>query len=204
LIGIIDYGLGNIKAFVNIYKKLDVPLSVVSSKSDLDGISKIILPGVGAFDHAIDRFSKSGMRDQIERLVLDQKAPLIGICVGMQMLARSSEEGVRPGLGWIDGVVSRIDVTGLAGSTRLPHMGWNDVIRKAHSPILKSFPDSSEFYFLHSFCFHCDHLTNVVATANYGIEFAAIVARDNVFGIQCHPEKSHMSGIEILKNFAEL
>ncbi len=204
MIGIINYGLGNIKAFVNIYKKLDIPLAVVSSKRDLDGVTKIILPGVGAFDHAIEQFSESGMREPIERLVVEEKAPLIGICVGMQMLARSSEEGKSPGLGWIDGVVSKIDVTSLTSATRLPHMGWNDVVRKSDSPILASFPEKSEFYFLHSFCFHCDHSENVIATATYGIEFAAIVAKNNIYGIQCHPEKSHMSGIAILKNFAEI
>ncbi len=204
MIGIIDYGLGNIKAFVNIYKKLDVGLSVVSAKKDLEGITKVILPGVGAFDHAMTQFSNSGMREAVEELVLGGNAPLIGICVGMQMLARDSEEGKLPGLGWIDGNVRKIDTSRLGSATRLPHMGWNDVVRRRESPILKSFETTSEFYFLHSFCFHSDSPENVVATASYGNDFAAIISKGNIYGIQCHPEKSHHSGIAILRNFAEI
>lgn len=204
MIGIIDYGLGNIKAFVNIYKKLDVGLAIVSARKDLDGITKIILPGVGAFDHAMTRFSNSGMREAVEELVLGGKAPVIGICVGMQMLARGSEEGKLQGLGWIDGTVRKIDTRYMSSATRLPHMGWNDVVRQQESPILKSFEKTSEFYFLHSFCFHCDFPENVVATASYGIDFAAIVSKGNIYGVQCHPEKSHHSGIALLRNFAEI
>lgn len=204
MIGIVDYGLGNIKAFVNIYKKLDVGLSVVRAKKDLDGITKIILPGVGAFDHAMTQFSNSGMREAVEELVLGKKAPLIGICVGMQMLANTSDEGKLNGLGWIDGSVRLIDTSCLSSATRLPHMGWNDVVRQRESPILKSFETTSEFYFLHSYCFHCDNQEDVIATTSYGFDFAAIVSNGNVYGIQCHPEKSHHSGIAILRNFAEI
>ncbi len=204
MIAIVDYGLGNVKAFANIYKKLNVPLVIAKSKADLTGITKVILPGVGAFDHAMQQFNASGMREQVEELVLGAKCPLIGICVGMQMLAAGSDEGHDVGLGWISGRVKKLDATLIPYKTRLPHMGWNDVVRKKENPLLKGFNENSLFYFLHSYYFDCVDANDIVATTSYGMEFAAIVNRDNIFGIQCHPEKSHEFGIAILKNFSEL
>lgn len=204
MIAIVDYGLGNVKAFANIYKKLNVPLVIAKSKADLTGITKVILPGVGAFDHAMQQFNASGMREPVEDLVLGAKCPLIGICVGMQMLAAGSDEGHEVGLGWIGGHVKKLDASLIPYKTRLPHMGWNDVVKKRDNLILKGFGESSLFYFLHSYYFDCVDPNDIVATANYGMEFAAIVNRDNIYGIQCHPEKSHEFGIAILKNFSEL
>ena len=204
MIAIVDYGLGNIKAFANIYKQLNVPLIVAKTAADLNDATKIILPGVGAFDHAIQQFNASGLRDRVEQLVLVEKKPLIGICVGMQMLASGSEEGKEQGLNWIRGYVRKLDASLIKYTTRLPHMGWNDVQRRKESPLLKGLQNESAFYFLHSFYFDCQDSDSVLATASYGSEFAAIVNHQNIFGIQCHPEKSHESGIAVLRNFADL
>jgi glutamine amidotransferase len=204
MIAIVDYGLGNIKAFANIYKQINVPLIIARTASDLNDATKIILPGVGAFDHAMQKFNASGMRGRVEELVLVQKRPLIGICVGMQILAAGSDEGNEDGLNWIHGYVRRLDASKIHFKTRLPHMGWNDVHRRKESPLLRGMNDKNEFYFLHSYYFDCENASSVLATAHYGNEFAAIINHENIFGIQCHPEKSHEFGISVLRNFAQL
>ena len=127
MITIIDYGVGNIQAFCNIYKQLGIPIRRAQSAHELEGATKIILPGVGAFDYAMTRLSQSGMRETLNHLVLDRKVPIVGICVGMQMLALSSDEGLLPGLGWVDGTVKKFDIDISDHNTPLPHMGWNDV-----------------------------------------------------------------------------
>jgi glutamine amidotransferase len=204
MIAIVDYGLGNIKAFANIYKQINVPFIIARTASDFNDATKIILPGVGAFDHAMQKFNASGMRGRVEELVLVQKRPLIGICVGMQILAAGSDEGNEKGLDWIHGFVRGLDASKIKFKTRLPHMGWNDVHRRKESPLFQGMKDRNEFYFLHSNYFDCEDDSSVMATADYGSEFAAIINHENIFGIQCHPEKSHEVGVSILRNFAEL
>ncbi len=204
MIGIIDYGLGNIKAFENIYNILHIPAKTLHKSEDFSGVTKLILPGVGAFDHAMKTFSSSGMRDIIENLVLGQKVPLIGICVGMQMLADTSEEGVEKGLGWLPGKVKKFDESKIQYETHLPHMGWNDVFADLNSPLFKGFPEKSLFYFLHSYYFECENENNSIAYAEYGERFTCAVNKDNVYGIQCHPEKSHAYGIQVLENFSKI
>lgn len=204
MIAILDYGLGNISAFVNVYKRLDMPFVVASKTVDLKGASKIVLPGVGAFDEAMALFRKSGLLEAVENQVLNQKVPLLGICVGMQMLAHSSEEGRLPGLGWIDGVVRKFEVSGLPHKTRLPHMGWNQVNSKPESPLLQGLESGARFYFLHSYFFECREKANVTAETEYGASFACAVSSGNIHGVQFHPEKSHANGIQLLKNFGRL
>jgi len=204
MISIVNYGLGNIKAFSNIYKNLNIPHKIVSSAEELYGAEKIIIPGVGAFDHAMKCLNESGMREKLDKMVLEDKIPVIGICVGMQMLARSSEEGKEKGLGWIDGVVKKFDPLKLSPKEPLPHMGWNNVIIKKESKLLKNLAIDPRFYFLHSYYFESDKEDYVLATAKYGYEFACVINSQNIFGIQCHPEKSHSNGIQLLKNFGEM
>lgn len=151
MITIIDYGLGNIQAFVNVYRRLHIPVSVAKCASDLEGASKLILPGVGAFDHAIERLDASGMRPALNELVQHQKIPVLGICVGMQILANSSEEGSLPGLGWVPGSVRSFKAIPELSALALPHMGWNDVTPASDSALFKGFEMESRFYFLHSF-----------------------------------------------------
>jgi glutamine amidotransferase len=204
MIVIIDYGVGNIRAFTNIYKQLDVPIKIVQKAEELQGASKIILPGVGSFDYAMERLEKSGMRNSLDKLVLIDKVPVLGICVGMQMLARSSDEGVLPGLGWLKGVVKKFDTSTIKQTTQLPHMGWNDVHSTKGNSLFEGLQDGARFYFLHSYYFECDNSEDSIATAQYGLEFTCSVNHENIYGIQCHPEKSHSSGIQVLRNFAQL
>lgn len=202
MVTIIDYGLGNVKAFVHIYKELNVPYRVVADPGSLQGSSKLILPGVGAFDYALSKLRKSGFVEELDRLVIQEKCPILGVCVGMQMLARSSEEGDSPGLGWIDAVVRKFDVSAFCSRTHLPHMGWNDVV--ASDAFLFSGIKNPRYYFLHSYYFDPADPSLAIASADYGTEFVCAVQRDNVLGVQFHPEKSHHWGVQLLKNFAEL
>jgi len=204
MIAIINYGVGNIKAFTNIYKQLGLDVKIVSKASDLNGATKLILPGVGHFDYAMQRFTDSGMRDAAHEMVVSGKIPVIGICVGMQMLANSSEEGKLPGLGWMDATVRKFDASKLHQKTRLPHMGWNDVKVEKKNKLLVGLEKDARFYFLHSYYFECNKLVDSIASANYGIDFSCIVNHDNIYGVQCHPEKSHHFGIQLLKNFATI
>jgi glutamine amidotransferase len=203
MIGIINYGLGNIKAFENIFRRLNIPVVILSDKSQFQDVNKLILPGVGAFDHAMKTFSDSGMRDIIEKKVLDEKVPVIGVCVGMQMLANSSEEGKLPGLGWIDGIVKKFDISKIQFTTHLPHMGWNDIHVTKEKKIFNDFPANPKFYFLHSYYFHANKPEDCIATSNYGISFTAAVNNNNIYGVQFHPEKSHTFGVKLLENFAK-
>lgn len=204
MVTIIDYGVGNIAAFINIYKQLDIPVRKAHKAEDLEEATKIILPGVGHFDYAMQRFNESGMREIVERLVTLEKKPVIGICVGMQMMANRSEEGLLPGLGWIDAEVHKFDDGQRSAKVPLPHMGWNDVFATTQSTLFSGLEQEARFYFLHSYYFHCNQSGNSVADAEYGIRFTCSVNNENIYGVQFHPEKSHRFGIRLLKNFAEL
>jgi glutamine amidotransferase len=203
MIGIIGYGVGNIKAFSNIYKNFDMPYKIVKTKDDFENVTKLILPGVGSFDHAMTSLQNSGMRETLDELVLVKKLPVIGICVGMQMLAKSSDEGELSGLGWIDGVVKKFDKSKIQNGP-LPHMGWNSLNIKDEKSVLSGLDINPRFYFLHSYYFDCRDKNDVLATASYGEEFECVVNHENIYGIQCHPEKSHHNGMKLLKNFGEL
>lgn len=204
MITIIDYGLGNIQAFVNVYRRLHIPVTVAQTTVQLDGATKLILPGVGAFDHAVQRLGASGMRPALEELVLGHNVPVLGVCVGMQILANRSDEGSLPGLGWVPGCVRSFkSVPGLT-ELPLPHMGWNDVSPTANSALFNGFENDARFYFLHSFFFECEEARHSEATSSYGLAFSCAVRAENVYGVQFHPEKSHHFGVGLLKNFAEL
>jgi len=205
MIAIIDYGVGNIKAFANVYHNSGIPFKIVKTNKEIDlDITKIILPGVGSFDHAMESLENSGMRDSLDTLVLQEKIPVIGICIGMHMLAHSSEEGNIPGLGWLDGEVKRFDDAQLEAKNPLPHMGWNNINTVTDSLLFQGLDQDQRFYFLHSYYFDCTGNVNTLATASYGKEFACVVNSENVYGIQCHPEKSHHNGIRLLNNFGEM
>jgi glutamine amidotransferase len=204
MITIVDYGLGNIQAIANIYRRLDIPVGIAANAQALAGAERIVLPGVGAFDWAMARLQASGMRDTLDRLVLEDKRPVLGICVGMQILARRSDEGSAAGLGWIDADVRLFEDSRFTGPTHLPHMGWNDVRPRADEPLFAALEQDARFYFLHSYYFEPHQPSDEVAAADYGGAFCCAVRRDNVMGVQFHPEKSHQWGIRLLKNFAEL
>ncbi len=204
MISIIDYGLGNIQAFVNMFKRVNIPVAVAGNSAELSKASRLILPGVGAFDHAMTLLHMSGMRQDLDEMVLSKKVPVLGICVGMQMLARSSDEGSLPGLGWISGRVRAFKSEPRSANLPLPHMGWNDVKVLGNCGLFKGLEADARFYFLHSYFFECDHQENVSAVADYGINFACAVHAANIHGVQFHPEKSHHYGSQLLSNFAEI
>lgn len=202
MIVIIDYGLGNVLAFANVYKKLNIQARVARSVADLAGATRVILPGVGAFDHAMECLDQSGMREALTDLVIHQGVPVLGICVGMQILANFSDEGQLPGLGWVPGRVRKFDVATLSQKTRLPHMGWNDVRPVRPDGLFAGLENDARFYFLHSYYFVCEQNDEVLATTDYGPSFSSAVSLGNVYGVQFHPEKSHHFGTRLLQNFA--
>lgn len=204
MIHIVDYGLGNVQAFLTMFKRLGLEATRAKTAADLANASKIILPGVGAFDHAVELLDQSGMRPVLEKLVVNDKVPVLGICVGMQILATSSEEGRLPGLGWVPGKVRSFRSDERSTSLPLPHMGWNDVQPKSGSPIFRGLESDARFYFLHSYFFECNEPSHVAAVASYGVDFSCAVSAANVYGVQFHPEKSHHFGAQLLKNFGEL
>ena len=204
MIAIIDYGLGNVKAFANVYKKLNIPAVIAGKSEDFKDADKIILPGVGAFDYAMTLLEKSGMKEQLTEMVTGRQIPVLGICVGMQMLAASSEEGTRPGLGWIDGEVKKFKLSSSTSTMRIPHMGWNNIKPVKKTGLMDGLDHNSKFYFLHSYYFKVHNHDNLIAITDYDGEFACAVGSDNIYGVQFHPEKSHGWGVRLLENFSRL
>lgn len=203
MIGILDYGLGNVMAFSNIYKKLDIPASIIKDANKIDSMDKLILPGVGSFDWAMEKLHSANMRNALDEAVLIKKVPILGVCVGMQMMALGSDEGNLSGLGWIDSRIRHFSKLS-ESDLELPHMGWNDVEIVHEHPLFKNLQKDAVFYFLHSYYFQENLNSQVLATTEYGNTYASCVFKDNIFGVQFHPEKSHKSGIQLLKNFSEL
>lgn len=205
MIRIVDYGIGNIQAFLTLFKRIGIVAQRADTADALNDATHLILPGVGHFDHAMQRLNDSGIRPRLEELVLESKIPVIGICVGMQMLAQGSDEGRLQGLGWIPGRVRAFETNHLSANLPMPHMGWNVLQAKGNCQLLtRGFDDLPQFYFLHSYYFDAENKADVSATANYGFDFDAAVSCGHIHGIQCHPEKSHHWGEQLLKNFVEL
>ena len=201
MIALVDYGLGNIQAFASIYRRLGICAQPISTAEALARASRIILPGVGAFDWAMEKLNNSGLREALDEAVMERKVPVLGVCVGMQMMAKQSEEGRAPGLGWVDAWVVRFDTSRFKQHTHLPHMGWNDACPISDHPLFAGLGESS-FYFLHSYYFEPGTPDQVLSTTTYGGSFASAISAGNVYGTQFHPEKSHDAGIRLLKNFA--
>lgn len=204
MIAIVDYGSGNIAAIANIYKQLKIPYVATGDLGELAEADRYILPGVGAFDATMRYLNDSGMIATLNEQVLVNKKKVMGVCVGMQILAESSDEGTLAGLGWIPGQVQKIDVSLLQVSPKLPHMGWNSIKPRSDAPLFADIDVERGFYFLHSYYFDATNAADVSATVQYGKEMPCAVGRANVFGVQFHPEKSHANGMTIFRNFAEL
>lgn len=204
MIGIVNYGLGNVQAFANIYKRLNIDVAIVSTSEELLSAEKIVLPGVGAFDWAMTRLNESGMRDALDEMVLTRGTPVLGICVGMQMMAEKSEEGILNGLGWIGGEVKRFHQPAGGEKIQLPQMGWNDVQPQMEDGLFCDLGSGARFYFLHSYYFEPRSQDHLLAVTDYHGVYASSVGSANVYGVQFHPEKSHEWGIQLLENFAEL
>ena len=204
MITIVNYGMGNIQAFANIYKRLNVAVAIASTPGELRAAERIILPGVGSFDWAMTLLDRSGMRDVLDELVVGRRVLVLGICVGMQIMAKRSAEGVLKGLGWIDAEVRKFDAGSSADKIRLPHMGWNDVEPRSHDDLFRNLDSEARFYFLHSYYFAPNDERHTLAVTDYGGLYASSVRDGNIFGVQFHPEKSHQWGVQLLRNFAEL
>jgi glutamine amidotransferase len=204
MIAIINYGSGNIRAIGNIYDNLKIPYEIINKPNNLSNFSKVILPGVGAFDESMSRLNDSGFKDELNKVALIEQKPVLGICVGMQILANRSEEGVLPGLGWVPGSVKKFDKYLIPNKPKIPHLGWNTINVQKSYKIFENIVNEEGFYFIHSYYFECFIEDNILATTNYGIDFTSSIVKGNIFGVQFHPEKSHRNGIQLLKNFAEL
>ena len=202
MIKIINYGLGNINSFFNIYKKLNYHVEIIDNEhslvSECNENTKLILPGVGSFDYALELLNLSGMRNTLDNLVLEKKIKILGVCIGMQIMANESEEGKSKGLGWIKGKVKKLPL-----EIPLPHMGWNLIYPKNDNLLLKGI-ENERFYFLHSYHFSSIDCSRELSDSIYGLKFTSSINLDNIYGVQFHPEKSHNAGIKLLKNFAEL
>ncbi len=203
MIGIVDYGLGNVRAFENIYRRLGIPAEPVRTADQLERADRLILPGVGAFDWAMARLVESGMIDALNSRVLNDGVPVLGVCVGMQIMADGSDEGSSAGLGWIPGRVERFRDEWFSSRTHLPHMGWNDIDITSSPALLACLP-TPRFYFLHSYFFNPVDEQHVIARTLYGQVFASAIRRENIWATQFHPEKSHDWGVGLLRNFAEV
>ena len=204
MIGIVEYGAGNVQAFLALYKRLNIEACQIRDKDTLKNATHLILPGVGAFDHAMTLLERSGMKQKLEEMVLVNNVPILGVCVGMQMRASRSDEGELPGLNWIPGQVKEFARHPALQDLPMPHMGWNDVTFTNGHPLFKGFSEDTRFYFLHSYYFECKDNSSSLATVDYGKKITCIIKHNNIYGIQCHPEKSHYNGETILKNFSNL
>lgn len=200
MIAIVDYGLGNLGSIANMLRRLGVDGSVTRDPGVIIEADQLILPGVGAFDNGMSNLRNLGLLDVLNARVLDAKVPVLGICLGAQLMTAGSEEGQEKGLGWIDAdtVKFKTDAT-----KKIPHMGWSDVHPKKANPLV-GLEEESRFYFVHSYHFACRHSDDILGTASYGYEFTAAFSRGNVFGVQFHPEKSHRFGMALLTRFAGL
>ena len=204
MITIVDYGSGNINAITNIYKLLKTPFSIASTPSELESAEKIILPGVGSFDYCMSKLNNSGLKEVLNKKVLKDKVPVLGICIGLHIMALDSEEGVLPGLGWIDGNVKKFDESKLLEKPKIPHMGWNSIQVKTIPELFKDVNQEQGFYFIHSYYIELENKKNIMTTTNYVIDFVSGINSSNIYAVQFHPEKSHSNGVKLLKNFSQL
>lgn len=200
MITIIDYGMGNLGSVVNMLRRIEVDCDVTADPSRILDASRILLPGVGAFDAAMNRINSSGLREVLDYKALDQKVPILGICLGMQLLTRRSDEGTQEGLGWISADTLRfphsLDI-------KIPHMGWNVAERTRQCALTDGLDAEIRFYFVHSYCVYTDNPQDTVLRTSYGVDFASAVQSGNIMGAQFHPEKSHRFGMQFLRNFAD-
>lgn len=205
MIAILDYGIGNIGSIANMLNKIGYKdICFAKTAQELSQADKIILPGVGAFDTGMKLLNDSGMRDELDNQVVKNGKPILGICLGMQMLGLRSEEGESDGLGYIDFVCKRFPEEILTKGLRIPHMGWDYICTSKNDVIANDFYDDMKFYFVHSYYAICNDDTNVLFKCDYGFEFAAGVSKSNIYGVQFHPEKSHKFGMKLLENFVRI
>ena len=204
MITIVDYGLGNLSSIKSMLRRIGFISEITSNLDKISLADKLILPGVGAFDNGMKNIRSKGLEPLLRKKVLEDKVPILGICLGMQLLCDGSEEGKEPGLRWIPGFAKKFNFINENKNLKIPHMGWNNVQITGNSELIKDFLPEMRFYFVHSYHVVCDNPENILLTVDYGGFVAAAIKKDNIFGTQFHPEKSHKFGMQLLKNFAEL
>lgn len=201
MIVIIDYGMGNLGSIANMLRQIGVQALISADPQEIERAERLILAGVGAFDAGMERLTGLGLVPVMERMALEKRVPFLGICLGMQLLTRRSEEGQLPGLGWVEADTLKFDFDKQAGNLRVPHMGWNELQLQASHPLLADLGAEPRFYFVHSYYVSCEHPRDVLATTDYGLPFHSVIGRANLLGTQFHPEKSHRYGKRVLENF---
>jgi glutamine amidotransferase len=204
MIVVVDYGVGNLRSIVNKLNRLGIEATASGDFGEIACAEKLILPGVGHFAAGMRNLKASGLVPALTTKVLQEGTPILGICLGMQLFAKWSDEGQVEGLGWMDAAVRRINGNGFQPALRVPHVGWNTIDVRHPSPLLDGMPEASRFYFTHSYFMDCEAPEDVLATTDYGTPFTSIVQNGNLFGTQFHPEKSHRYGMRVLENFARL
>jgi imidazole glycerol-phosphate synthase subunit HisH len=203
MIVVVDYGVGNLASIVNMLRRLGAPVMVSADPTAISTATKLILPGVGAFDHAMKQLREGSLLPVLEHRVRRDRVPLLGLCLGAQLLTHTSEEGCERGLGWVDATTVRFDPSRAEGKLRVPHMGWSELKATQAHALLETEEREPRFYFAHSYHLRCNDPTLTIGTATYGYAFPAAIAQENVLGVQFHPEKSHVFGMRLLQNFCE-
>lgn len=200
MIVILDYGMGNLHSVLKAFRRIGAKAVVSSKIEDIEKANKLVLPGVGNFKKGMENLKSLGIMQIFNKRIIDERIPILGICLGMQLFTKFSEEGNVPGLGWIDAETTKF---GYNNSLRVPHMGWNNVGIKKKSGLFFNVEKNDSFYFVHSFYVKCNNETDILGTTKYGNEFVSSIQKNNIFGTQFHPEKSHDCGLQILRNFVE-
>jgi glutamine amidotransferase len=203
MITIINYGLGNLGSVQNMLKRIGAPCKITSDLKEIEDAEKILLPGVGAFDSAIQKIDELNLRSVLVHKAKVDKIPFLGICLGMQLLTRSSEEGVLAGLDLVPAKTIKFKFDNTS-NLKIPHMGWNFVKQNTPSKLTEGFTTDHRFYFVHSYKVVCDNTINSILKTNYGGDFDSAIQNENVYGTQFHPEKSHKYGMHLLTNFSKL
>jgi len=203
MLTIIDYGAGNLLSIKNMFKKIGVQATITNNIHDIEQAEKLILPGVGHFDYGMKNLHQSGLLNMLHQKVLDNKTPILGICLGVQLLTENSQEGTAKGLGWIKGTTIAFDKTKLSAEQKIPHMGWSEIKYQPSSKLFTDMYSEPRFYFVHSYHLQLQHQQQCLATTIYGYEFAVGVEHENIVGVQFHPEKSHKYGMKLLENFVK-
>lgn len=200
---IIDAGIGNVRSVQRMFEEGDVEACVAASPAEAADARRLVLPGVGAFDAGMAALEAGGWRETLDRLALERRIPVLGICLGMQLLCRRSEEGTAAGLGWVAADVRRLDTAGHP-RLKIPHMGWAEVTPARDNPLVVANGELPRFYHVHKYRVMCDDPADVIGTADYGTRFTSAIQHGAIYGVQFHPEKSHRFGMELLRRFAAL
>jgi glutamine amidotransferase len=203
VIVVVDYGMGNLGTVAAKIKKMDSSVVITSKEEEISRADKIILPGVGSFKAGMENLRKRNLIHVLDKKVIQEKTPILGICLGMQMFTKKSEEGFVDGLGWIDAETIRFRFQDNQNRLKIPHMGWNTITNNHQHPLLRDLGDQPRFYFVHSYHARCENPENIAALTEYGYPFPSVITRENIIGVQFHPERSHKFGMKILKNFIE-